>query len=119
MHACVWVWCHLLLCNVSNQARSKDEDAINRPWRPLPSGRLSEAQANSLRKVVAVACLMLCLLYGPALLLVGSMLFMTTVLYDECGLSSHPVGKNFCNIWGYASFQMGAVMLLSKLSTLR
>ncbi len=42
----LWIgWTHQLMCNVSNQARSCDEDAINKPWRPLSSGRITERHA--------------------------------------------------------------------------
>ncbi|VDC07344.1 unnamed protein product [Peniophora sp. CBMAI 1063] len=111
-NACIWVWWHLLLCNVSNQANSKNEDALNRPWRPLPSGRVSCSQAVALRKVMVAICIALSAVYGFGTIAFSSMIVFTTVLYDECGLARHPIGKNFCNICGYTAFQAGATLLL-------
>jgi len=110
---CIWVWCHLLLCNVSNQARSGAEDSINRPWRPLPSQRISVERAILLRWVLGVACLALSSLYSRTLVTTTGVLLLTTVLYDDCKLAGHPLGKNLCNILGYNSFQVGATIVIS------
>ncbi|PHH77530.1 hypothetical protein CDD80_507 [Ophiocordyceps camponoti-rufipedis] len=39
----IWIWIHLISFNVNNQRspESVREDALNKPWRPLPSGRVS------------------------------------------------------------------------------
>lgn len=39
-------------------------------------------------------------------------LIATTLLYDERGLAGHPVGKSFCAIWGYVSFEIGATRIV-------
>jgi len=39
-------------------------------------------------------------------------LVLTTIMYDELGAASHIVGKNFCNIGGYASFEVGATTII-------
>ena len=39
-------------------------------------------------------------------------LVVTTVMYDELGAASHIIGKNFCNIGGYASFEIGATTII-------
>ena len=114
VHACAWIWLHLLLCNVSNQSTSKDEDAINRPWRPLPAGRLTTVQAVCLRRATIVICLLFSVFYGLDVALLSLCLTATTFLYDEMGLSAHPIGKNFCNIWGYTSFEAAAVKMMSS-----
>ncbi|KAL0959326.1 hypothetical protein HGRIS_014587 [Hohenbuehelia grisea] len=110
----LWIWIHLLLCNVSNQARSKNEDAINRPWRPLPSGRITEVQAVWMRYVTAVICLCWSAYYGRYLLLATTGLIVTTFLYDEAGFAGHVIGKNFCNIGGYTAFEVGATSLMGN-----
>ena len=114
LHGCSWIWWHLLMCNVSNQAGSKEEDAINRPWRPLPSERITEENAVLLRRAVVVACLALSSLYGPDVVLASAGLILTTFVYDSMGLAAHPIGKNFCNIWGYTMFQTGATKLMGE-----
>ena len=38
----VWVWVNLLLFNMSNQSQpgAIEEDSVNKPWRPIVSGRM-------------------------------------------------------------------------------
>lgn len=105
---------HLLMCNISNQARSKGEDAINRPWRPLPSGRLTEYQAISLRWKSAIICLLWSISYGWDMTLVTGSLIFTTLVYDELGAAGHVIGKNLCNIGGYTTFEIGAAKLVGE-----
>lgn len=107
-----WIFLHQLLCNVSNQARSKNEDIINRPWRPLPSGRITEPHAVILRWALVSVCLGFSAVFGPDLVLVTIGLFVTTFLYDEGGLASHVIGKNLCNVGGYVTFEIGATKLI-------
>ncbi|KDQ61305.1 hypothetical protein JAAARDRAFT_191392 [Jaapia argillacea MUCL 33604] len=108
----LWIWIHLLLCNVSNQARSESEDAVNRPWRPLPSKRISQRQAVALRWITVAFCIIWSASYNVGLVYITLALFVTTFLYDECGLASHPIGKNLCNIGGYTTFELGATTIL-------
>ncbi|PYH97895.1 hypothetical protein BO71DRAFT_406542 [Aspergillus ellipticus CBS 707.79] len=46
----LWNWLNLLVFNLSNQRypSSVAEDQINRPWRPLPAGRISIIQTRHL-----------------------------------------------------------------------
>ncbi|ORY11108.1 UbiA prenyltransferase family-domain-containing protein [Clohesyomyces aquaticus] len=37
-------WTNLLLFDLANQRQSGDEDLHNKPWRPIPSGRMSPTQ---------------------------------------------------------------------------
>ena len=51
-------------------------------------------------------------LYGTEMMYVTLGLVFTTFAYDEMGFAGHPIGKNFCNIWGYACFETGAVKIM-------
>lgn len=76
----LWIgWTHQLMCNVSNQARSCDEDAINKPWRPLSSGRITERHARILRWMLVLVCVTISALFGPDLVL------RTKVLHHQHG----------------------------------
>lgn len=112
----MWVWIHLFMCNVSNQARTHDEDAVNKPWRPLPARRISDAQIVVLRWMLVVACFAASALHGVDLMLTTLGLFLTTFAYDEFGLAGHCLGKNLCNIGGYTTFEIGATKLMGKSS---
>ncbi|KAJ7223115.1 hypothetical protein GGX14DRAFT_694302 [Mycena pura] len=93
----LWIWMHLLMCDVSNQARSKEEDAI-----------------NLLRWVVAGICVLWSTLYyGRDQVLTSLGLLLTTFMHDEAGLSKHVIGKNFCNIFDYVAFEIGATKIIA------
>ncbi|KAI0763940.1 UbiA prenyltransferase family-domain-containing protein [Trametes elegans] len=107
-----WLWIHQLTCNVSNQARSCAEDAANKPWRPLPSGRISESQAIRLRWLTVALSLSLSAAYDADLLLITSVFITLTYLYDELGLAGHWLGKSFCNIGAYVTLEIGTTKLM-------
>jgi 4-hydroxybenzoate polyprenyltransferase len=102
----------LLSFNLSNQARSCEEDKLNRPWRPLPAGRITESQAIALHWAIVVLCLLLSSIYDQNLVLTTMGLVAVSFIHDELGAASHIVGKNFCTVGGYASFEIGATTII-------
>ncbi|KAH9896524.1 UbiA prenyltransferase family [Cubamyces lactineus] len=108
----VWTWFHQLMCNVSNQARSSEEDAVNKPWRPIPTSRITTSQALMLRWLLVGMCIAYSAVYGVDVALASFSLFITTFVYDELGFAGHYIGKNFCNIGGYVSLEVGATKLV-------
>ena len=46
----LWNWLNLLIFDLANQRHPESvlEDTVNKPWRPLPSGRISIAQTRRL-----------------------------------------------------------------------
>ncbi|KAI0948591.1 hypothetical protein AcW1_005399 [Taiwanofungus camphoratus] len=118
LHAVLWIWLHLLQCNVSNQYRSVLEDAVNRPWRPLPSRLISVEHACILRWLLVPLCIGTSLCYGWDVALASACLTLTTVCYDELGLAGHFLGKNLCNVPGYVSFEIGATKIMGSTTNL-
>ncbi|KAF8958421.1 UbiA prenyltransferase family [Flammula alnicola] len=114
LECCAWIWVHLLMCNVSNQARTQDEDLMNRPWRPISSGRISASQAISWRYGTAIVCLLWSLVYGKVVTIANLILIITTLVYDELGGARHFIGKNLCGVFGYMSFEIGATAVMSR-----
>lgn len=112
LHTLAWIGLHLLQCNVSNQYKSMSEDVINRPWRPLPSGRISADAARRLRWCLVPMCLAVSAHYGWDVVLASATLTATTILYDEVGLAGHCIGKNLCAVPGYVTFEVGATRIL-------
>ncbi|KAH8810531.1 UbiA prenyltransferase family [Flagelloscypha sp. PMI_526] len=110
----IWIWIHLLLCNVSNQARGYLEDKINKPWRPLPAGRLTLSQVVALRWITTFICLVLSSLSGVDMIMVTFALILTVFAYNEGELSGHPLGKNVCNLFGYCTFSIGSAKLMGE-----
>ncbi|TBU39889.1 UbiA prenyltransferase family-domain-containing protein [Dichomitus squalens] len=112
LRALIWTWIHQFMCNVSNQARTRLEDAVNKPWRPLPAGRITERQAFVLRWVTVAAAFGCSALHGGDLMLTTLGLLLTTFAYDELGLAGHLIGKSICNIGGYTTLEIGATKLM-------
>ncbi|KAG2142942.1 UbiA prenyltransferase family [Suillus clintonianus] len=112
-HALCWVWLHLLQANVSNQTYSAHEDVVNKPWRPVPSGRISVRDCRALRWRLTVFCLGLSFLSSVNALISSALLTVVEIVHDDFGLSHHPVFKNLCNVGGYTTFEIGATLVLS------
>lgn len=110
----LWSWSNLLLFNLHNQrhAHAIAEDALNKPWRPLPAGRLTAQQATrvmyGMYPVIIVAGLTAGGL-GPCLLEVIFCLW-----YNEWGGASHPILKNLLNGLGFACFFAGPVEVATR-----
>ena len=102
----VWVFIHLLQFCVSNQTLDAEEDLKNKPWRPIPSGRISLRSALFLRWTLIPLCLLFSIVCG---VLSPSVLFLAaTIAYNELRLGAHWFLRNVLNAVGYASFSFGA-----------
>ncbi|KAI0752518.1 UbiA prenyltransferase family [Daedaleopsis nitida] len=101
-----WVWLHLLQFCISNQTLNLAEDANNKPWRPIPAGRISVRAARWLRWMLVGVCIV----YSATcnVLPMGLILLAATIAYNELHLSSHWFSRNALNAIGYASFSIGA-----------
>ncbi|KAF9556697.1 hypothetical protein CPC08DRAFT_711024 [Agrocybe pediades] len=109
----VWTWLHLLQANVSNQTFSGHEDIVNKPWRPLPSGRVTVHQARCFRFFLMALCLALSSCLGPKIVIASVALIAVEILHDEVLMSRHPLLKNLCNVGGYLSFETGATLSMT------
>lgn len=101
----LWSWSNLFLFNLHNQRRGIEEDALNKPWRPLPSGRLTREQATlvtycmyPITLIIAITCggLVPCLLEA-----------VFCLWYNEWGGSDNPCLKNILNGLGIPCFLIG------------
>lgn len=116
--ALTWLWTHLLVENIANQRlpESALEDAVNKPWRPLPSERLTGAEATLLLRFVLPAAYMLSLVVGAT---APSTTLMTLMwLYNDLeGASCGPWTRNLLNAVGLACFGWGTVEVLLDAAT--
>lgn len=110
----LWSWSHLFLFNLHNQrhASSIAEDAINKPWRPLPARRLSPEQATRIMYcmypvVITLVSLRLGGLF-PSLVEMGLCLW-----YNEAKGSSNALLKNMLNAFGLACFFAGPLEVVT------
>ena len=111
----IWVLTHLFLIDVDNQSLSSEEDQLNKPWRPLPSGRITISTAEFLSKALNLVCLLVSWLIGDRELMITSAVFCGLVYsYDHLLLNSHCLWKNIINGFGYVVLEVGATTVLSK-----
>jgi 4-hydroxybenzoate polyprenyltransferase len=115
--AFAWTWLHLIAFNFSNQYRSLAEDQLNKPWRPIPAGRISLAAANRLRWIFCALCLGLSVIGGRDLFLCSIAYLITAIAYDETTLSKHWFGKNVMGTIAYPTCSAGATMLMRTCDT--
>lgn len=107
-----WIWIHLLSFTTNNQRSPESirEDALNKPWRPLPARRLSPATARSIGIVVCISTTLVSLFVtsgGWRQSLAGVLL---TVWYNRWGGSEvGPFTRNIITAWGYVCFTSGSL----------
>ena len=108
-----WIWLHLLVENISNQRLRESvlEDSVNKPWRPLPSGRVSASEAQRWLQALIPSALATSLFMGS---FTPSVTLMTFIwLYNDLdGSSTGPWQRNAINAAGLACFGWGASEVL-------
>jgi 4-hydroxybenzoate polyprenyltransferase len=111
-HMLAWLWLHLLVECIANQrqAGSVVEDAINKLWRPIPSGRISPAEAQSLLRVaVPITIFISAAVTGNSTVVPSLGLNVLTWLYNDLdGANAGPISRNLLNALGIAFFGWGA-----------
>lgn len=104
-----WTWLHLLHFCIANQSSSVSEDLSNKPWRPLPSQRITPLQAMCFRWALVPVCLAFSQFHGS---LPASLILLTaTWIYNDLGGHEHGLVKNFLNVVGYVAFELGATVI--------
>lgn len=111
----LYVWLLVLHFDCSNQKNpeSIEEDRLNKPWRAIPSGRLT---AEGAQTWFEASCFLLLLVSGTWL---GgfpeAVLFMLqTWLHDQAGGSRSWFWKNFLNSLFYPTGQLGASRVAAR-----
>lgn len=108
-HSFFWIWLHLLQFCVSNQYLSPHEDALNKPWRPIPARRITVEDATTLRWLLLPICLALSAAHR--VLPIGATLTVGIFMHNEMRLDSHWFTRNVLNAIGYAVFDAGATVI--------
>ncbi|RWA03444.1 hypothetical protein EKO27_g11662 [Xylaria grammica] len=109
----LWSLSNLLLFNIHNQRHPSAmlEDHQNKPWRPLPAGRVSPQMTNRLMFIMYPVVLLISYHWGgmvPCLLEAFSCLW-----YNEWGGASDPFLKNLLNGVGLACFFAGPLEVVA------
>ncbi|KZV95924.1 hypothetical protein EXIGLDRAFT_609893 [Exidia glandulosa HHB12029] len=116
--ALIWLWLHLLQFDVSNQYTTAKEDAANKPWRPMPSGRLSREHATVLRWSLLIACNLLSITIAtcagtPDVICISTAMSIAILAHNEVGLAQNWLGKNVCCAVGYMVLEAGTTLITS------
>ncbi|KAI4616177.1 uncharacterized protein J4E87_008912 [Alternaria ethzedia] len=84
-----WLWLMLLPCCLQNQRHesSLQEDTINKPWRPIPTGRINTAQTTILMIAAYLALALVSYQFNVVLIYVAWVVFNT--LYHDMGGSDY------------------------------
>jgi 4-hydroxybenzoate polyprenyltransferase len=104
-----WTWLHLLQLCIANQCMDPEEDALNRPWHPIPSGLISVAGARTIHLILYPSCLCLSAWLGPQWHTVSFTL--VGLAYHELHFHAHWFTRNVCNAWLYGSLNAGAALV--------
>lgn len=110
----LWSWSNLFIFNLHNQRSPSAvaEDKINKPWRPIPAGRISSNQATRIMYCMYPVILGVSFTIGG----LGPCLFeaFSCLWYNEWGGASNPFLKNLLNGLGFACFFAGPLEVATR-----
>ncbi|KAL8639146.1 MAG: hypothetical protein Q9228_003780 [Teloschistes exilis] len=106
----LWNWLNLFLFDLCNQSHpaSVVEDSVNKPWRAIPSGRISAKQTRTLLLLV-IPCVYLATLklggtWESVTLMIGTWMYN-----DLGGADDGIVVRNLLNGFGYICYSSGSM----------
>jgi 4-hydroxybenzoate polyprenyltransferase len=103
-----WVWINFLVFCLGNQRRPSSiaEDALNKPWRPIPSQRITPSNATALWIVLHAGVLLACAYFGATIYTVA--LLALGYMYNDLEGGEHPFTRNLINACAVVWFALGA-----------
>lgn len=108
----LWNWVNVLIFDLANQrlTGSVIEDSINKPWRPLPSGRITVVQARRLLlAVLPIGFFITCYLGGMEETI--AMMVLTWMYNDLGGADESYLVRNLINAFGFMCYSSGATLV--------
>ena len=116
--AACWAWTNLLAFSISNQSQpgALEEDRINKPWRPLPSQRMTLDCARWSVPFAYGFALLTSLLVGGGAVPSIALVFLG-VLYNQFnGSGASWLSRNLLNACGFVCFAAGALEVVLQSS---
>jgi len=106
----LWTWANLLLLCLANQRlpESIAEDAINKPWRPLPSRRITPRQSGRLLLISIPVVFFACKYYLGGTEASLALMVFNWMYNDIGGANENYILRNIFNALGFVAFQIGA-----------
>ncbi|KAF1948661.1 hypothetical protein CC80DRAFT_583646 [Byssothecium circinans] len=109
-HVILWNYLNVLLFDIANQRlpNSIVEDRVNKPWRPIPMGRLNEIEARRLLLGVLPVVFFASLWLGGVVETVA--LMVLTWMYNDLGAADEVyVVRNLVNAMGFMCYSAGSL----------
>ena len=108
----VWNWANLLLFDVANQRLPQSilEDTVNKPWRPMPSKRLTDNEARRLLLVVVPTVFLVSTYLGGQYESLA-MMSLTWMYNDLGGADENYIIRNLINACGFVCYSSGATIV--------
>ncbi|OTB19796.1 hypothetical protein K445DRAFT_52486 [Daldinia sp. EC12] len=112
----LWSWSNLFLFNLHNQKHSAAiaEDKINKPWRPIPAGRITPRQTERIIYVMYPVIILVSSAVGGMIPCVAEAFLC--LWYNELGGAADPFLKNLLNGLGYGCFLAGPLEVATRRS---
>lgn len=112
----LWAWINLLSFAVNNQRHPSalEEDRLNKPWRPMPAGRLTAAQAKRLALVTYPSALLASMLLGGGTAQCVLLALFGFLYNDLKGGDVNWLLRNILNACGFTCFASGALEVASQ-----
>ena len=108
----LWNWINVVVFDLANQRLPSSllEDSVNKPWRPLPSGRINAVQARRLLLGVLPVVFLITLYIGGMEETVA-MMVLTWMYNDLGGADENYVVRNLINCFGFMCYSSGATLV--------
>lgn len=110
-HVLLWTWLNTLVFTIANQRlpEAVTEDKINKPWRPLPSARISITQARRLL-LCTIPFSLVVIYFCLGAVEETVLLYCLTWMYNDCGGAEENFAvRNFIIAAAYALYGNGAL----------
>ena len=109
-----WIWMNLLAFCIHNQSSPSaiEEDRRNKPWRPLPSGRLDLQRSHVLQRFVYFGVIILAAFLGGFRQTVF-LVFLNLCYNQWGGADASVLSRSLLNCLGLSTYNSGALEVLS------
>lgn len=102
-----YTWLNLFIFDLANQRNSEAEDRINKPNRPIPSGKMT---SNQMRKTLLVSIpIVISVSYYLDAWLETLLIFVLTWMYNDLSGGDHFVTRNIIISFAFGLYNLGAL----------
>lgn len=114
-HVAFWSWLQILCFDIANQALFPDEDRVNKPFRPIPAGRISVENALKLRWFMVILGLVHSACYSIEVFYAAVGNLLVALLYCEGRVdAAHWTIRSLIGGVGYVPYLAGAILIAGE-----